>query len=84
MVGGGDGANAEPAEGDGSGFAVEQILRSFKRRGTSFYIVKWAGFEERTIEPYGFPYSKKSFDPPPRDGVRPLAFFRVAIVQGSS
>ena len=53
MVGGGDGANAEPAEGDGSGFAVEQILRSFKRRGTSFYIVKWAGFEERTIEPAG-------------------------------
>ena len=45
MVGGGDGANVEPAEGDGSGFAVEQILRSFKRRGTSFYIVKWAGFE---------------------------------------
>ena len=44
MVGGGDGANAEPAEGD-AGFAVEQILRSFKRRGTSFYIVKWAGFE---------------------------------------
>ena len=29
-------------------------------------------------------YSKKSSDPPPRDGVRPLAFFRVAIVQGSS
>ena len=45
MVGGGDGASAEPAEGDGSGFAVERILRSFKRRGTSFYIVKWAGFE---------------------------------------
>ena len=53
MVGGGDGASAELAEGDGSGFAVEQILRSFKRRGTSFYIVKWAGFEERTIEPAG-------------------------------
>ena len=55
MVGGGDGASAEPAEGDGSGFAVERILRSFKRRGTSFYIVKWAGFEERTIEPAGVP-----------------------------
>ena len=53
MVGGGDGASAELAEGDGSGFAVERILRSLKRRGTSFYIVKWAGFEERTIEPAG-------------------------------
>ena len=36
------------------------------------------------ISTYGAPYSKKSSDPPPRDGVRPLAFFRVAIVQGSS
>ena len=33
---------------------------------------------------YGAPYSKKIVGPPPRDGVRPLAFFRVAIVQGSS
>ena len=27
---------------------------------------------------------KKIVRPPPRDGVRPLAFFRVAIVQDSS
>ena len=33
---------------------------------------------------YGGTYSKKIVGPPPRGGVRPLAFFRVAIVQGSS
>ena len=36
------------------------------------------------VSGYGGSYSKKSSDPPPRDGVRSLAFFRVAIVQGSS
>ena len=44
----------------------------------------WACLVGFAAAVYGVPYSKKSSDPPPRDGVRPLAFFRVAIVQGSS
>ena len=42
------------------------------------------GARRRMGTVYGATYSKKSSDPPPRDGVRPLAFFRVAIVQGSA
>ena len=56
----------------GAGAAVAPCVTLAGSRGSAEYLG------------YGVPYSKKSSDPPSRDGVRPLAFFRVAIVQGSS
>ncbi len=60
-----------------------RVEQSGPRRHDELGLQRIPAFAE-PFQVYGVPYSKKSSDPPPRDGVRPLAFFRVAIVQGSS
>ena len=49
----GDGAGPDPADEGEVVYTVERIVRSFKRNGERFYMVKWRGWSSRdnTVEP---------------------------------
>ena len=79
---------ARTVTGGAGGRGIAGFSRPFglALRELGGFVLKWAG-PDRWAGPHrrgGAAFSKKSSNPPSRDGVRPLAFFRVAIVQGSS